>query len=57
MPASLIHHWRGAIFIRGVTLDKAVAVSRAYRDYPAIFHPVVAAKVLSQEGNALRSAT
>ena len=54
MPASLIHHWRGAIFIRGVTLDEAVTVSRAYRDYPAIFHPIVAAKVLSEEGNALR---
>jgi hypothetical protein len=54
MPASLIHHWRGAVFIPHTTLNQSLSVSRAYRDYPAIFHPVVAAKVLSDEGDALR---
>src|SRR5205807_7715920 len=54
MPQSLIHHWRARIFIRGVTLDQVVSVSRAYRDYPTIFRPVVAATVLSQDGDALR---
>jgi hypothetical protein len=54
MPGSLIHHWRGTIFIHGVTLDQALSVSRAYRDYPNIFHPVVAASVLSEEGDTLR---
>lgn len=54
MPDSLIHHWRGTVFIRGVTLDQVVSVSRAYRDYPKIFRPVIAATVLSDEGEALR---
>ena len=54
MPDSLIHHWRGTVFIRGVTLDQVVSVSRAYRDYPKIFPPVIAATVLSDEGEALR---
>lgn len=54
MPNSLIHHWRGAVFIQGVTLDQSLSVSRAYRDYPSIFHPVVAAAVLSNDGDALR---
>jgi len=54
MPDSLIHHWRGAVFIRGVTLDQVVSVSRAYRDYPKIFPPVIAATVLSDESEALR---
>lgn len=54
MPDSLIHHWRGTVFIHGVTLDQVVSVSRAYRDYPKIFPPVIAATVLSDEGEALR---
>jgi hypothetical protein len=54
MPGSLIHHWRGMIFIHGVTLDQVVSVSRAYPDYPKIFRPVVAATVLSGEGEMLR---
>ena len=54
MPGSLIHHWRGTIFIHGVTLDQVVSVSRAYRDYPKIFHPIVAATVLSGEGELLQ---
>jgi hypothetical protein len=54
MPESLIHHWRAMIFIPRVTLRQALTVSHAYRDYPTIFHPVVAAHVLSDEGDALR---
>lgn len=54
MPDSLIHHWRGRVFIPRTTLSQVLSVSRAYRDYPTIFRPVVAAKVLSDEGDALR---
>ena len=54
MPGSLVHHWRGAIFIRGVTLDQALSVSRAYPDYPSIFRPIIASTVLSDKGDVLR---
>lgn len=54
IPESLIHHWRAMIFIPRTTLRQALSVSHAYRDYPTIFHPVVAATVLSDEGDALR---
>src|SRR5262249_41422824 len=54
MPDSLLHHWRGTAFIPRITLNQSLSVSRAYQDYPTIFHPVVAAKVLSDEGDALR---
>lgn len=54
MPESLIHHWRGALFIRGVTLDEVLRISRDYREYPKIFPPVLASTVLSQDGDALR---
>ena len=45
-PGSLIHHWRGETFLAGVTLDRAIAVSQAYADYPRIFKPIRAATVL-----------
>ena len=54
MPESLIHHWRAMIFIPRTTLRQTLSVSHAYRDYPTIFHPVVAATVLSDEGDTLR---
>jgi len=53
-PGGLIHHWVAAAMISGVTLDQVVAVSRAYHEYPTIFHPVMSAIVLSDEGEALR---
>lgn len=47
-PASLVHHWRGDIFIPGVTLEQVVEVSQSYPDYPRIFHPVTSAAVLAR---------
>lgn len=54
VPGGLIHHWRGEIFIPGVTLDRVIAVSRAYHDYPAIYRPVSAATVLSEDKGVVR---
>jgi hypothetical protein len=54
MPDSLIHHWRAAVFIPEATLDQSLSISRAYRKYPAIFHPIVASTVLSEEGDAFQ---
>jgi hypothetical protein len=53
-PASLIHHWRGVIFIPDVTLDDTVRISRDYRNYPSVFHPIVRSTVLSDESDAIR---
>ena len=52
---SLVHHWRGAIFLRGVTLDQVLRVSRSYPDYPRIFKPIIAAAVLSDDGQVLHA--
>jgi hypothetical protein len=54
VPGGLIHHWFAAILIPGVTLDQVVNVSRAYRDYPSIFHPIMSAMLLSDDGDSLR---
>jgi hypothetical protein len=53
-PDSLIHHWSGAIFIRGVTLDQVVSVSRDYLNYPKFFRPVQRASILSDQGNTIQ---
>ena len=53
-PESLIHHWRGEIFLPDVTLDQVIAVSRDYPGYPRIFKPVRAATVLPSPDQALR---
>ena len=54
VPRGLVHHWRGAIFIPGVTLNQAITVSRTYRDYPKIFRTIIASSVLSDTGDFLQ---
>jgi hypothetical protein len=53
-PESLIHHWRGEIFLPGVTLDQVIAVSQDYAEYPRIFKPVRAVTLLPSPDQALR---
>ena len=50
-PDSLVHHWRGSIFLPGVTLDGVIAISQSYADYPQIFKPIRAATVLASSGD------
>ncbi len=54
VDGGLVHDWRAQILIPGVKLDQVLRLSRSYPDYPTIFHPVVAAKVLSQDGDHFR---
>ena len=54
VEGGLIHHWRAMVFISGVTLDQVLSVSRAYADYPKVFHPVLSATVLADQGDVLR---
>jgi len=54
VPGALFHHWTGAIFIPGVTLDQVLVISRGSAAYPDIFHPVQRAVVLSQQGEMFR---
>jgi len=54
VPGGLVHHWRAALFLADVTLDHVVRVSRSYADYPTIFGPIVAARLLTQDGDSFR---
>ena len=46
----LIHHWIGAVFVPGVTLDSALALLRNYDEHQTIYRPeVMASKVLEHD--------
>jgi len=48
VPDGLIHHWIGAIFIRGATIGSALSITDDYDRYKDYFRPVVAdAKLLA----------
>ena len=53
VSGGLIHHWHARILLPHVSLEDVVAVSRSYTDYPDIFGPIVAARVLSDTGENL----
>lgn len=47
----LVHHWRARLLIPGTTLDGVLRLARAYPEYPTIFRPMQAARVLSEDGD------
>ena len=49
VPSGLIHHWVGAMFLPGATLDEVNAVFNDYDHYPDFYRPrVVKVKVVTQ---------
>jgi hypothetical protein len=54
VPDGLIHHWKGTAFIRGVDLAQALAASRDYASYPAVYHNVKAARLIDTDGDRAR---
>ena len=55
VPGGLVHHWVGATFIGGVTLDNALKVSYAYDDYHLFYQSVIASRLLDRDGNTYRA--
>ena len=53
VPAGTISHWRGSVFIRGVTLDRLLDGLR-HPGTPPPQAEVVASRVLALEGDSLR---
>ena len=54
VPGGLVHHWVGAAFLPGVSLDDALALSQAYAYYPEVYDSVIAARLLDRDGDAFR---
>jgi hypothetical protein len=55
VPGGLVHHWLGATFVRGATLQRALDVSHDYDDYAKVYRPVVASKLIARDGETYRA--
>ena len=54
-PDGIIHHWMGAVFIPGATLQQTLALVEDYNHHQNIYKPeVVRSKLLSRNGNDFR---
>lgn len=55
IPDGLVHHWVGAVFVPGATVDRAVALLQDYDRHAAIYRPNVArSKLLARDGDTFR---
>jgi ABC-type transporter Mla MlaB component len=52
VPGGLIHHWIGAVFLPGLTLNKTLDVTRDYDRYKEFYRPfVMDSKAVSRNGS------
>jgi hypothetical protein len=52
VPGGLIHHWVGAVFVPGATVEQAVALLQDYDRHARIYQPTVErSKVLARNGD------
>jgi len=54
VPDGLVHHWAGAAYMHGASLEQALAVSCAYDAYTRIYRSVVGSRLLARDGNTYR---
>jgi hypothetical protein len=55
IDGGLLHHWIGAVFIPGVTLQQVTSIDRSYSRHKELYKPdVVESRTLSQDGNHYR---
>lgn len=54
IPAGMVHHWMGSIFIPGVELDELLSWIQRYSDHDEYFKEVESSELLSQEGDTFK---
>jgi hypothetical protein len=55
VPGGLVHHWLGAVFVPGASLDQAVSLLQDYDRHATIYAPGVnRSKVLARDGDSFR---
>jgi len=55
IPNGLVHHWLGAVFVPGGTVDRAVALLQDYDSHATVYRPNVArSRLLSSDGDVFR---
>jgi hypothetical protein len=56
VPDGLIHHWIGATFVRGATLERGVALLQDYDNHAELFAPMVTrSRLLKRSGDTFVS--
>jgi hypothetical protein len=53
----LVHHWRGSIFVPGVSLERVIATAQGYDAYARIYGAVAASRLLDRDGDRFRVLT
>jgi hypothetical protein len=55
VPDGLIHHWVGAVFVPGATLENTLAVMQDYNRHDSYYQPdIITSKLLARDGNHFR---
>ena len=56
IPDGMVHHWLGAVFVPGATIEAALALLQDYNRHAEIYKPAIAqSKLLSREGDVFRT--
>ena len=53
IPGGLVHHWIGAVFVPGATVDKAVALMQDYNRHADIFKPAITRSAITNRSGDL----
>jgi len=53
IPSGLVHHWIGAVFVPGATVDKAVALMQDYNRHADIFKPAITRSAITNRSGDL----
>jgi hypothetical protein len=53
IPGGLVHHWIGAVFAPGATVDKAVALMQDYNRHADIFKPAITRSAITNRSGDL----
>lgn len=55
VPGGMIHHWMGTAFVRGATVDQALALLQDYNAHARIYAPNVArSRLISRDGDSFK---
>jgi hypothetical protein len=55
IPDGLVHHWLGAVFVPGASVDQALVLLQDYDNHADVYRPAVAqSRVLSRDGEVFR---
>lgn len=53
IPGGLVHHWIGAVFVPGATVDRAVALMQDYNRHAEIFKPAITRSTITNRNGEL----